>query len=120
MRSYDARNEETPDKSFHNVHEPNDEVLNDRRSIGMMGEGHASGGARAAAFIRKGMTVIEADGTVVGTIERVEGGRIWLSEDANHDGAPEFLPVSLIDGIDDARVILAERGDASFGLGAEP
>ncbi|HKX79847.1 MAG TPA: DUF2171 domain-containing protein [Novosphingobium sp.] len=102
------------------VHESNDEALNDRARLGTMGAPHASGGARAAAFIRPGMTVIRSDGSVIGTVDRVDGGRVWLTGDANRDGIPEFLPVSLVDGVDDARVILSERGDASFGLGADP
>lgn len=83
-----------------------------------------------SGFVRKGMTVIAADGSVLGVVDRVEGQEVLLEE----PGHP-FIAVSEIDGIEgggiedgeieggraqNGRILLAPRGDASFGLGATP
>jgi hypothetical protein len=65
--------------------------------------------------IRKGMKVIDADGTVLGTIAGVSGEEVFL------EGAPgEFIAITQIDGVGEETVLLAGRGDATFGLGAQP
>ena len=68
-----------------------------------------------SGFVRKGMTVIDPDGMVLGVVDRVEGQEVLLAE----PGHP-FITVSEIDGIDGDRILLAPRGDATFGLGAQP
>ncbi|TCM17156.1 hypothetical protein EDF56_106272 [Novosphingobium sp. PhB165] len=68
-----------------------------------------------SGFVRKGMTVIDAEGAVLGVVDRVDGQEVLLAE-AGHP----FITVSEIDGIDGERILLAPRGDATFGLGAEP
>ncbi|QDK33887.1 DUF2171 domain-containing protein [Sphingomonas sp. IC081] len=68
-----------------------------------------------SGFVRRGMTVIDSDGAVLGVVDRVEGQEVLLAE-AGHP----FVTVSEIDGIDGDRILLAPRGDATFGLGAEP
>ena len=91
-------------------------VLNDTPDLGSVGKARSSGGAGAAAFIRPGMPVIGGDGAVLGTVEKVVGDRIYIAGEPEGD----FVPLGLVDGVDDARVILSSRGDASFGLGATP
>lgn len=88
-------------------------VLNDRPEIGAVGKTRSSGGASAAAFIRVGMPVLEADGSLLGTVEAVKGDRIYIAGDPEGD----FVSMSMVDGVDDARVILAGRGDGAYGLG---
>lgn len=68
-----------------------------------------------SGFVRKGMTVIDPDGVAIGVVDRVEGQEVLLAE-AGHP----FIAVSEIDGIDGDRILLAPRGDATFGLGAQP
>ncbi len=68
-----------------------------------------------SGFIRKGMTVIGPEGTVLGVVDRVDGQEVLL-EEAGHP----FIAVSEIDGIDGDRILLSPRGDATFGLGATP
>ena len=69
----------------------------------------------ACGAIRKGMTVIAADGYPVGTVDHVDGQEIILEGDGS-----SFVAVSEINGVDGDRVLLSPRGDATFGLGAEP
>jgi len=90
-------------------------VLNDRPELGRIGMARSSGGGASARFVHRGMEVIAADGTLVGTVEAVEGHLIRLAGDA---GTPCHVPFALVDGVDDRRVILSGRGDAAFGIAA--
>lgn len=75
--------------------------------------------ATESGTIRKGMKVIDADGTVLGTVARVEGEEVLLAEhEAGEPGS--FIIISQIDGVSEDSVLLQGRGDATFGLGAEP
>ncbi len=65
--------------------------------------------------IRRGMRVIGPDGAVIGIVSALEGDELVL-EGGSHD----FVAVSQIDGISDDAVLLADRGDTTFGLGAQP
>lgn len=65
--------------------------------------------------IRKGMKVIAADGVVIGTVAALEGEELML-ESGSHD----FVAITQIDGISADAVLLSDRGDATFGLGATP
>jgi hypothetical protein len=69
--------------------------------------------------IRKGMKVIDADGTVLGTVARVEGEEVLLAEHAEGE-RDSFILITQIDGVSEDAVLLQGRGDATFGLGAEP
>lgn len=69
--------------------------------------------------IRKGMKVIDADGTVLGTVASVEGEEVLLAEHADGE-RDSFIAVTQIDGVTEDAVLLQGRGDATFGLGAEP
>lgn len=73
-----------------------------------------------AGTIYEHMQVIDVDGKVLGTVADVRGDQIMLETTDPDTNELESLPVSLIDGIDKNAVLLAGRGDASFGLGAEP
>lgn len=63
--------------------------------------------------IRKGMTVIGPEGTAIGTVEGLEGEEIML----DHGG---FVALTQVDGVSETTVLLSPRGDATFGLGAQP
>jgi hypothetical protein len=66
--------------------------------------------------IRPDMLVMSADGGFLGTVEAVEGDEIRLS--AGGDPEHRLLPLSLVDGVDDNRVIMRSRGDNAFGMEA--
>ncbi|OLP53634.1 hypothetical protein BJF92_05635 [Rhizobium rhizosphaerae] len=73
-----------------------------------------------ASEIREHAEVIGADGMHVGTVDRVEGNRIKLTKKdsgSEHDGHHHFIPLDLVESVDDNRVRLSRSsGDA---LGAE-
>lgn len=73
----------------------------------------------AAGTIHEGMPVVDSYGHTIGLVSSVDGERMRLTSSDPHDDGVAFLPVSLIDGIDGGRVLLAGRGDASFGMPAE-
>ncbi|VWX53127.1 DUF2171 domain-containing protein [Novosphingobium sp. 9U] len=75
--------------------------------------------ATAAGTLYEGMTVVDSYGHTIGLVSSVDGERMRLASSDPHDDGVAFLPVSLIDGIDGNRVLLAGRGDASFGLAAQ-
>lgn len=88
-----------------------------------MAYGQTSGGETtwltAVGTIRRGMRVIGADGACIGTVASLEGDEIML-EPEGEGGEPEFVTLTQVDGVDESRVFLSGRGDATFGLGAEP
>lgn len=61
--------------------------------------------------IREHMEVIGADGVHIGTVDRVEGGRIKLSRDdsgeGHHKGHHHFVPGNLVAEIEGERVRLS-------------
>lgn len=63
--------------------------------------------------IRRGMPVVGTDGETIGTVARVADGEIEL------DGGG-LVPLTLVDGASEDAVLLQPRGDATFGLGAQP
>ncbi len=69
--------------------------------------------------VREGMAVVDNYGHTLGYVAGVDGERLRLTSTDPHDDGVAFLPVSLIDGIDGERVLLAGRGDASFGQAAD-
>lgn len=71
-----------------------------------------------AGTICKGMEVFDADDEMIGLVESVEGNQIRL--ESTNGEKRQFISVSLIDGIHQGKVLLAGRGDASFGLEVEP
>ncbi|PNU02779.1 DUF2171 domain-containing protein [Novosphingobium guangzhouense] len=65
--------------------------------------------------IRKGMRVIAPDGSCVGTVATLDGDELMLE-----GGAHEFVAITQVDGVSADSVLLSDRGDATFGLGATP
>lgn len=68
-----------------------------------------------SGVVKKGMTVIAADGSAIGTVDHVDGQEVVLEGEGS-----SFIAMSEIDGVDGDRILLSPRGDATFGLGAEP
>ncbi|MFC0205606.1 DUF2171 domain-containing protein [Novosphingobium soli] len=71
--------------------------------------------ATASGTIRRGMKVLDPAGVCLGTVDRVEGEEILLEGPSGG-----FIAVSQVDGVTGEAVLLSFRGDATFGLGAEP
>ena len=67
--------------------------------------------------VKEGMEVIGADGVHVGTVDRVEGGRIKLvKEDAGtgrHQGHHHYIEGNLVAGIEDGMVRLSANADVA-------
>ena len=68
--------------------------------------------------IREHMDIIGADGVHVGTVDRVEGGRIKLvkedSGEGSHEGHHHYVEGDLVAGIEDGVVRLSANGDVVF------
>ena len=66
--------------------------------------------------VREHMQVIDAEGTSLGKVDRIEGDRIKLTRDSSTAGAHEshhhFIPVGLIATVEDDTVRLSARIDA--------
>ena len=73
-----------------------------------------------AGTITQGMDVIAPDGHFLGRVDRVEGDHIVLVPTTESGSEAFFVPLSLIDGIAQDQILLAGRGDGTFGLGAQP
>lgn len=86
-------------------------------------QGQSPGGetawTTAVGTIRKGMRVIDADGTCIGTVASLHGDEIML-EPQDGGGEAEFVELTQVGGVDEGSVLLSARGDATFGLGGEP
>ena len=66
-----------------------------------------------ASEIREHAEVVGADGFHVGTVDRVEGGRIKLTRNENdpgHQGHHHFVSLSNVEGIEGGRVKLSVNG----------
>ena len=66
--------------------------------------------------IRKGMKVIAADGSCLGTVASVDHDTVKLEGGSGDD----FISLTQVDGVGEQGVLLSGRGDATFGLGGEP
>ena len=64
--------------------------------------------------IREHMEVIGADGVHIGTVDRVEGGRIKLTKDdsgeGHHQGHHHYVPGNLVADVEGDRVRLSATG----------
>ena len=69
------------------------------------------------AGIREHMEVVGADGAHVGTVDRVEDGRIRLTKndsgEGHHLGHHHYIPGSLVAGIEGDRVRLSANADVA-------
>ena len=75
------------------------------------------------ADIKEHAEIIGADGVHVGTVDRVEGGRIKLTklevESNAHKGHHHFIDLGLVAGLDDDRVRLSANADVAVTLEEE-
>ena len=73
--------------------------------------------------IREHMEVIGADGVHVGTVDRVEGGRIKLTKQdsglGSHQGHHHYIDAGLVADIEGERVRLSANGDVAVTLEEE-
>lgn len=73
-----------------------------------------------ASQIKEHAEVIGADGTHVGTVDKVEGDRIKLTKAdsgmGQHQGHHHFLPLSLVAEIEDGTVRLSANADVATEL----
>jgi len=110
------------DRTTERFAQPEDAAVLDRPSEQPgLGEGEpgrdlGEGFATPEGTVRSGMAVIDASGHPIGFVTAIEGEKMRISSTDPHDDGVAFLPVSLIDGVDGDRVLLASRGDASFGM----
>ena len=69
------------------------------------------------ASIKEHMEVIGADGVHVGTVDRVEGGRMKLTKADSgthgHQSHHHFIDLGLVAGITDDQVRLSANGDVA-------
>lgn len=73
--------------------------------------------------IREHMTVIGADGVRVGTVDRVEAGRIKLTKadsgEGKHKGHHHFIDGGLVAEIEGNKVRLSANGDVAVTMEEE-
>ncbi|MBW6419865.1 DUF2171 domain-containing protein [Rhizobium sp. XQZ8] len=76
-----------------------------------------------AARIKEHAEVIGADGVHVGTVDRVEGGRIKLTKkdsgEGSHKGHHHFVSLELVADIEGNRVRLSADGDVAVSFEEE-
>ena len=67
--------------------------------------------------IHEHMDIIGADGVHVGTVDRVEGGRIKLVKDdageGRHQGHHHYIEAELVAGVEGDKVRLSANGDVA-------
>jgi len=70
--------------------------------------------------IREHMEVIGADGVHLGTVDRIEEGRIKLTRAASgghgHEGHHHYLSTGLVAGVEGDKVRLTARADVATAL----
>ncbi len=76
-----------------------------------------------AAEIREHMEVIGADGTHVGTVDKVESHRIKLSASdsgmGSHQGHSHYISMGLVAGVEGSKVRLSANGAVAYGMTEE-
>jgi hypothetical protein len=55
----------------------------------------------SATNVRERMDVIAADGNKIGVVDHVEGNAIKLTRNDSPDGQHHFLPMSMVDHVDE-------------------
>ena len=58
--------------------------------------------------------VIGADGVHVGTLDRVDGSRLKLTDDESDGGRNRYVDVGLIAGLEGGRIRLSANGDVAM------
>jgi hypothetical protein len=71
--------------------------------------------------ITEHMEVVGADGVHIGTVDKVEGGRIKLTraDSGSHGDHHHFISGGLVAAVEDGRVRLSANGDAAVLLEEE-
>lgn len=69
-----------------------------------------------AERIRPHMEVVSAEGEHIGTVDSIEGDEIKLARGDSPDGRHSYVPLSLVDAVEESRVIIRSRGDNAFGV----
>jgi len=73
--------------------------------------------------IKEHMEVIGADGVHVGTVDKVEGGRIKLTKkdsgEGSHKGHHHFIDKSLVAGVEGNKVRLSANADVAVTMEEE-
>ena len=76
-----------------------------------------------ADSIKEHMEVIGADGVHIGTVDRVEGGRIKLTKADSgthgHEGHHHYISMALVADVEGDKVRLSANGDAAVLLEEE-
>lgn len=71
----------------------------------------------SASQIKEHMEVIGADGVHVGTVDRVEGGRIKLTKadsgEGSHKGHHHYIDQGLVAGVEGQKVRLSANADVA-------
>jgi len=66
--------------------------------------------------VREHMQVIDAEGTPLGKVDRIDGDRIKLTRDSSgegsHEGHHHYIPSGLVAGVEGDNVRLSARVDA--------
>jgi hypothetical protein len=73
--------------------------------------------------IREHMEVIGADGVHIGTVDRVEGGRIKLKKSdayGRHEGHHHYIELGFVAGVEGDKVRLSANADIAVTLEEEP
>ncbi len=75
------------------------------------------------ADIKEHMEVIGADGVHVGTVDKVENGRIKLNKadsgEGHHKGHHHFIDLSLVAEVEGQKVRLSANGDVAVTMEQE-
>jgi hypothetical protein len=83
------------------------------------GDGHVEDSdmeAELAMQIREDMTVVDAEGAHVGTVDRCEDGQIKLTRSDSRDGEHRFIPLGQVDNVEGETVMLRGlAGEQDFG-----
>lgn len=70
-----------------------------------------------SSSIREHMEVIGADGVHIGTVDKVEGGRIKLTKadsgQGSHRGHHHYIPLTLVADVEGDKVRLSANGDVA-------
>lgn len=73
--------------------------------------------------VREHMEIIGADGTHVGTVDRVEGNRIKLTKadsgEGAHEGHHHYIPLSIVAGVEQNKVRLSANADVAVTMEEE-
>jgi hypothetical protein len=76
-----------------------------------------------ASGIKEHMEVIGADGVHIGTVDRVEGGRIKLTKadsgEGGHQGHHHFIDMGLVADVEGDKVRLSANGDVAVTMEEE-